>query len=409
MTGVTDRLSCNLTLRALAALVASLAISGTSLAASAKLDIPIAYVTENIEEPPPLSLVEVVAKDKGLAGAKLAIGENNTTGRFLNQNFALVERSISEDETLEEVAAELAAAGLKLIVADLEMSRLLQLSGTAALQDAVIFNIRAKDDALRTETCKANIFHITPNYAMEADALGQFLSSQRWRKWVLISGVNPSDQAFAQAVRRAAKRYRMEIVEEREYEFKAGSRRTDTGEQQIREQMTKLTQRLPEHDVVIVADKSEVFGEYLPYRTWNPRPVAGTQGLMPTAWHRSHEQWGATQLQRRFTREFNRWMLERDYAGWAAVRAIGEAVTRASTADPVKLRSYLLSGAFGLAAFKGQALTFRPWDQQLRQPILLVSPLMLISVSPQQGFLHERTPLDTLGMDKPDSRCRLNE
>ena len=51
-----------------------------------------------------------------------------------------------------------------------------------------------------------------------------------------------------------------------------------------------LTQDAPEHDVVVVADESDVFGEYLPYRTWDPRPVAGTQGLIP-AWHRSQEQW----------------------------------------------------------------------------------------------------------------------
>ena len=68
----------------------------------------------------------------------------------------------------------------------------------------------------------------------------------------------------------------------------------------------------------------------------------------------------------------------------------------------------LLSDQFELAAFKGQGLTFRHWDQQLREPILLASPLMLVSVSPQEGFLHQRTPLDTLGYDEPDSQCKLN-
>ena len=43
-----------------------------------------------------------------------------------------------------------------------------------------------------------------------------------------------------------------------------------------------------------------MFAEYLPYHTWDPRPVAGTAGLVPVTWSRVHEQWGGTQMQRRF-------------------------------------------------------------------------------------------------------------
>jgi ABC transporter substrate binding protein (PQQ-dependent alcohol dehydrogenase system) len=373
------------------------------------LQVPIVYLGEAIPEPPPLSLVEPIATDKGLAGAKLAIGDNNTTGQFLKQNFALTERIISQGGDLKAAAADLSKAGQKLIVADLTAQRLTELSDLPEMKDAIIFNIRAEDDSLRTGNCQANVFHVIPSRAMKADALGQWLVGKRWMRWVLIYGTNDADKAFADAIRRTAKRYRADIVEERAYEFKAGSRRTDTGEQQVREQMTQLTQRLPDYDVLIVADESEVFGDYLPYRTWEARPVVGTSGLVPTAWHRSQEQWGGTQLQRRFTRAYNRWMLERDYAAWEAVRTIGEAVTRTTSADAAALRSYITSDSFNLAAFKGKPLTYRKWDQQLRQPILLATPLMLVSVSPQEGFLHERTPLDSLGYDEPDSSCRLNQ
>lgn len=372
------------------------------------LQVPIVYLGEAVPEPLPLSLVEPVAADKGMAGAKLAIGDNNTTGQFLKQNFELIEKIIPAGGDLKAAAADLSAAGQKLIVADLAAGRLTAFADLPEMQDAIILNIRAEDDPLRAADCRANVFHVIPSRAMKADALGQWLASKKWMRWVLIYGVNDADRAFADAIRRSAKRYRAEIAEERAYEFRAGSRRTDTGEQQVREQMAQLTQRLPDHDVIIVADESEVFGEYLPYRTWEPRPVAGTNGLVPTAWHRSQEQWGGTQLQRRFTREFDRWMLERDYAAWEAVRTIGEAVTRTNSGDPATLRSYIMSDAFELAAFKGKALTFRKWDQQLRQPILLATPLMLVSVSPQEEFLHQRTPLDSLGHDEPDSTCRLN-
>ena len=379
-----------------------------AMADTAPLVIKIGYVGEAVPEREPLSLVEVVAPDKGLAGARLAIGDNNTTGQFLKQSFVLSETIIPDKGDLHQAARDFSAAGIKLVVASLAAGRLLELAAYPEMQDAIIFNIQAQDDGLRLADCHANVFNIIPSRAMKADALAQYLISKQWPRWVLISGALPPDKAFADAVRRAAKRFGGEIVEERIYEFEAGSRRADTGQQQIRKQMTDLTQRLPDYDVMIVADESEVFGEYLPYRTWSPRPVVGTQGLVPTAWHRSQEQWGGTQLQRRFTKAANRWMLEQDYAGWMAVRTIGESVTRVANGDPQSLRQFMLSDTFQLGAFKGQGLTFRRWDQQLREPILLASPTMLVSVSPQEGFLHQRTPLDTLGYDEPDSQCRLN-
>ncbi len=347
-------------------------------------------------------------KDKGIAGVHLGTEDNNTTGKFLKQTYAVTEKVIPAGGDLHQAATELSTAGIKLIIANLTADRLLELAGYPEMQDAVILDMRTQDDRLRTDDCRANVFHMMPNRAMKADALAQFLVSKQWMKWVLIEGSNPDDKLYADAIRRAAKRYKGNIVEERTYTFAAGSRRTDTGEAQIRKQMTELTQRLPDYDVMIVADESEVFGDYLPYRTWDPRPVVGTSGLVPTAWHRSLEQWAGTQIQRRFTKATNRPMLERDYTGWMSARAFGESVTRINTADPKAIRDYLLSDKFELAAFKGVGLTFRHWDQQLREPLLLATPLMLVSVSPQEGFLHQRTPLDTLGFDEPDSKCKLN-
>jgi ABC transporter substrate binding protein (PQQ-dependent alcohol dehydrogenase system) len=68
---------------------------------------------------------------------------------------------------------------------------------------------------------------------------------------------------------------------------------------------------------------------------------------------------------------------------------------------------FLRSPAFALAAFKGQKLTLRDWNQQLRQPILLADGRTVASVSPQEAFLHQVSELDTLGFDRPESKCRL--
>jgi ABC transporter substrate binding protein (PQQ-dependent alcohol dehydrogenase system) len=61
---------------------------------------------------------------------------------------------------------------------------------------------------------------------------------------------------------------------------------------------------------------------------------------------------------------------------------------------------------FILAAFKGVGVNYREWNGQLRQPVLVAGPRMLLSVSPQKGFLHQFSELDTLGFDRPESRCK---
>jgi ABC transporter substrate binding protein (PQQ-dependent alcohol dehydrogenase system) len=71
------------------------------------------------------------------------------------------------------------------------------------------------------------------------------------------------------------------------------------------------------------------------------------------------------------------------------------------------MMEYFRSPDFTLAAFKGQRLTLRDWNLQLRQPILLADGRVIVSVSPQEGFLHQVSELDTLGYDRPETKCRL--
>ncbi len=170
--------------------------------------------------------------------------------------------------------------------------------------------------------------------------------------------------------------------------------------------MPLLTQSLPHHDVIMVADVEESFGDYLLFRTAEPRPVAGTQGLIAVSWHRSYEESAATQMQNRFEKKAGRIMTERDYSGWLGVRAFGEAVLRTTSKDPHEIRKYLMSEKFEVAGFKSQGLNFRSWDRQMRQPILIAGPRALVSVSPQEGFLHAKYLTDTMGYDEPESACK---
>lgn len=354
-----------------------------------------------------LSILDIPAADDALAGALMGAADNNTTGKFTNQSFEAIDEKLDDDGEVAAAVDRLVDKGARFIVADLSAERLLAASERAKTKGALLFNISAPDDRLREEDCRANVVHVAPSRAMLADGLAQYLVWKQWRKWLLIKGSHPQDELLAQAYRRAAKKFGAKIVEERVYEDTGGGRRSDSGSVQTQRQMPVLSQNAPSYDALLAVDESEVFAGYLPYRTWDPRPVAGSAGLYPTSWDPAHEQWGAHQLQNRFMATFRRQMNARDNGAWLAMRMVGEAATRAATNDVDKLRDFMLGPDFSIAAFKGVRLTLRPWNQQLRQPILLSDGRMTISVSPQEGFLHQTTELDTLGLDQPETKCRL--
>ncbi len=364
---------------------------------SADLEVRIGYLSYRPATPPALSNVLPEPRDSGLRGAELGINDSNTSGRFLKHHYQLDHLNSDDPDTLLQQALAWQSGGIHLIVADLPASELARLSKTLGT-DALIFNAGNSDDALRTTQCLGNVLHTLPSRAMLTDALAQWLASRQWRDWLLITGNQPEDQAYARALHRAAKRFGGRIVDEKAWSFDTDLRRT------AQKEMPLFTQG-GDYDVVVLADERGDFGEYVLYNSWLPRPVAGTQGLAPVAWHRVVEQWGAAQLQGRFEALAGRWMQSRDYAAWAAVRSVAEAVTQLQRTEAPLLRDYLLSDRFSLAAFKGRKLSYRPWSGQLRQPIALVHPRALVSQSPQEGILHPVTDLDSLGFDAPESRC----
>jgi ABC transporter substrate binding protein (PQQ-dependent alcohol dehydrogenase system) len=375
-------------------------------AAPAPATIRIGYLRQPIPVHLPSSFLEAPPADEGIAGARLAITDNNTTGRFTGQNFVLDEVTVAADADVADAFHKLVGDGNRLVAVDLPAPALLALADLPEAKSATLFNVAARDDELRQEQCRANVLHVIPSRAMLADALVQYLVLKRWRNVLLVPGPTEADKAYAAAVERAIKKFGARLVETKAWTFDLGARRTDTGHFQISAEVASFTQGLS-YDVLVVADEEDNFGSDIPFRTTDPRPVAGTQGLTPVAWARPFEQWGATQLQNRFRRQSQRWMTERDYAAWMAIRAVGEAATRAHSADQDQIAQFIRGDKFKLAAFKGVELSFRPWDGQLRQPILLADTDSLVSVSPQPGFLHQFSELDTLGIDQPESRCAL--
>ena len=379
----------------LAAAVTAVAWSGAALA---EVEVNILYLRHEVMRPPVLSNLDPVPENLGIDGARLAVAEVATTGRFLGHTYALTVLSVPPDGDFTGAARQ-ALGQTGLVLLDAPASDMLAVADLPEAAGALLFNVSAGEVRLRDADCRANLLHTALETTARTDALMQVLQTKQWRRLAMIVGPKPVDQDFAAALRQSAAKFGLEIVGEKNWTFDTDLRESTMDE------IPRFTQDLPDHDVLLVADETDDFGRYVEHNTWLPRPVAGSDGMVPTDWSPVIEAWGAAQLQDRFTRQTGRGMAAQDYATWIAVRAIGGAVTRTGKADPASVRARLLDPALALDGFKGWSLSFRDWNGQLRQPVAVVNARALITLAPLPGFLHQVNEMDTLGLDRPESKC----
>ncbi len=245
---------------------------------------------------------------------------------------------------------------------------------------------------------------------MLADGLAQYLIWKQWRDWVLLYGSHERDQLSPTRCGAPPPASAARSSPRRSSRTPARRGAPDSGVVQIQRQLPVFMQDLPDHDVVLVADESEVFGTYVPFRTWIPRPVAGTAGLMPIGLASGQRAMGRHADPEPFRQGQGRRMaLSKDTPAWTAARIIGTRQRAFVGRRPAKqIEAFILADDFSIAAFKGQKLIFRKWNRQLRQPIFIGDrPAGSVSTSPQEGFLHQFSELDTLGVDKPETKCVL--
>lgn len=374
-------------------------LTALGLPAAAELSVPVVYLRQEVERPPVLSNLDPVPEDLGIAGAELALRDNQSTGRFLKHDYALEVVGVAPGDDL--LAAARAALGqARIVMVDAPAEALLAVADLPEAQGALIVNVSAGEARLRGADCRANLLHSAPEAGMRADALMQVLQGRRWTDLVMIVGPRAEDAALAAEYRRAAAKFGLRIRAEKAWSFDTDLRRATWAE------LPLFTQDFPDHDVLLVADAADDFARYVMHNTWVPRPVAGSAGMQADSWSPQLEQWGAAQLQGRFQKAARRPMRGADFDAWAGLRAIGEAVTRTGSDDPATLRAYLLSEAFVLDVFKGRPATFRPWNGQLRQAIPVYNDRALVLLAPVEGFLHRVNELDSLGTDEPESACR---
>jgi ABC transporter substrate binding protein (PQQ-dependent alcohol dehydrogenase system) len=382
--------------------------------------LKIGYLREMVEHPRPASRLDVEPKDAGVAGAKMAIEENNAGGRFTGHDYSLDVSTVASADKAIEALQKFLDSDHHYIVVDASADTLLKMADWAKGKDILLFNVRATDVALRQENCRANVMHIVPDRYMLADALAQYLVTMKWTDWLLVHGSTPGDLAYAEAIKRAAGRFGANIVDVREYKDNSGGRRDDVGtipsgaaasSPGKQASLSGTIPADPNYQIIVVADEDQVFGPFMPYRGGaDARPVAGTTGLTATTWSAGHEKWGATQANNNFEKDFHRLMLPIDYQAYVATRAIGEVVTRNPDGDFATVDAFIHGPELQLAPFKGIKQQFRPWDGQFRQPIIIATDKVPVSFSPQRGFPHASHPeieVDTLGIDEPESLCKM--
>ena len=296
-------------------------------------------------------------------------------------------------------SAALAAekAGASLLVVNLPAA------WTAAVAGAVkipVLNVGTSVDALRETGCAANLYHLLPSDRMRADALAQALIARKWTNVLVLNGASPDDALRSAVAQVSMKRYGLKTVAVNPFKLSTDPRERALGN------LTLLTTGLI-YDVVWVVDSDGEFARSLPYNTALARPVVGDGGLVALAWQAQFERFGAPQVSRRFSKAAKRAMTDYDWAAWMAGKAIVAAATGSPKTDPASVNKALL--AANLDGSKGVAMQFRPWDRQLRQPLLLSDGQGVQGIMPLEGVMHPRNVLDTLGGDEPEKLCKAKQ
>ena len=333
-----------------------------------------------------------------LTAARLGLEDAQTELQAAGLQAQLREAQAASSEQLAATLQQLQKNQVAYWLLDLPDALLPQALQAAQQAGALAINASSAQDALRAQ-CQALALHTFPSQAMLADALAQYLAARSWQKVLLLQGASPADAALVQAWARASKRYGLKTTETKTFKLSGDPRERDAAN-------PKLLTAERSHDVVAVWDAEGEFARGLPYATQWPRPVLGSNGLTALAWHPQWERYGGPQLNRRFTKLAQRPMTGHDWAAWVGIKALVTAWVADPKATPAQVAARLRSGQLQVDGFKGQPLSFRAWDGQLRQPVLLGHADGVTASAPMDGVLHPVDTLDTLGVDEKESPCK---
>ena len=342
--------------------------------------------------------IQLKPTGRPFAGALVAYGESEKLFDILGKEIEISRFVVKDNEEILNKIKELVSQNTHFFIIDADSSFFKKIP-EFDLKNIAIFNITEPDDSLRQENCDSRVFHTIPSYSMLSDALAQYLVFKNWKKILLLKGPYEEDTIIADSFINSSNKYGLDIIETKDFILSNDPRKRE-------ENNLALLTIGKKYDVIYLADSDGEFGRYLPYSTKNPNLVIGSTGLTAETWHWSFERHGAPQLNSRCADiDDSRRMSNFDWAAWAAVNTIFKSSMKSKSVDSKKIIDFFKSDKFGLDGFKGPRLSFRLWDNQMRQPILLSTHNALIYKTPIEGFLHEKNDLDTLGSDELETRC----
>lgn len=333
------------------------------------------------------------------SGAETALKEVKFHGAALGVTFNLEKKSAKNIAELSVALDALYSKGTRFFLLDLPADSIIELNQQQTRKDIILFNVSAYDDALRGQHCNATLFHTLPSHAMLADALAQYLISKKWRRVLEIEGPLASDKLLSTAFEAAAKRYGLKIIDKRPFILSNDPR------ERAKNNVALLSGG--KQDVIYIADSQGEFARNIPYQTLKPNLIVGSEGIAASTWHWSWDRYGAPQLEKRFEKKAKRPMTNPDWAAWMAIKTIATAVQSTQSIQFETLSQFLKAEDNLFDTFKGTAASFRPWNNQLRQPILLNTHNWVIARAPLKGFLHQKNNLDTLGVDQKNTLCKF--
>jgi ABC transporter substrate binding protein (PQQ-dependent alcohol dehydrogenase system) len=335
------------------------------------------------------------AQGSAIDGLKTAISSSSFELDAAKVTISITPIRVSGLDQIKSEVLKLNQSGTTLFLSELPAAWLVALADATK---APVINLSEADDELREQQCRNNLFHVMPSDRMRADALSQILLARRWNKVLMLVGDSKEDQRRAEVVAKALQRFNLRVVARKAFKLSG-----DPRERQLAN-LALLTAN-QDFDALWVVDSDGEFARSVPYRLPLPRPVVGDAGLVPVAWDPRFDRYGAPQVSKAFAKQWRRPMAGHDWAAWFAGRLLVTLFLSPQTSTGGLLKA-LMSPDLKLDGSKGQVLSFRAWDRQLRQPVMLSDGQGVVDIAPLEGVMHPRTVLDTLGADAPEKMCK---
>ncbi|HEV8639592.1 MAG TPA: ABC transporter substrate-binding protein [Methylomirabilota bacterium] len=328
-------------------------------------------------------------------GAALGLEDANALATMFGRRLQLAAATAADARGAGVAARALAREGVIAVIGGAGPGQAEALRDVAAAEARLFFNAGAQDDALRGERCERHSYHLAPSVTMCVDALAQWLAGpRRLRRWAIVTDGSPRGREIEAAAQRAAGRLGAALS--------AGAAATDITLIAVdAASQREAAGRLRAAGVPFAGIGADAVADF--------GPEEGA-GFWVVGWHHELERFSARELNRRFRRRFGVPLDETAWAARAAMKMIGEGAVRGGAGDAAGLRAFL-----GMAppfdGHKGAALTFRPWDQQLRQPLYIIGPRRREEVGGARGPFEvlaqaPREDLDAIGIGRTETRCR---